>query len=91
MEYVIMTMEEAKKVVNDDTIVLVSVLDLEKKDFNADFKRKKFCECHNILQESKTIARIPGDFMDQLRIFSEKQIDIIDYMPVGKLSTVLFR
>ncbi len=90
MQYIMMTMEEAKRLVKDDAIVLVSVQDLKSNDCNLNFLRKRFRECHNIIDEAKTIAKVHGDLVDQLKIFSEKQRDVLDYEPRGKLSTVLF-
>lgn len=90
MEYVIMSLEEAKKVAKKDAIVLVSKQDLENPDCNIGFCKKKFCECNSILEEAASIAKVCDDFANQLRLFSEKQSDVINYRPIGKLSTILF-
>lgn len=87
MEYVVMSLEEAKKVAKKDAIVLVSKQDLEKKDYNIGFKKKKFGECHNILEEAATIAKVCDDFAKQLKVFSDIQVDV----PKGDLYTILFR
>lgn len=89
MEYVIMSLEEAKKVVKKDAVVLVSKQDLENPDCNIRFTKAKFGECHNILEEAATIAKVCDDFANQLRIFSKRQ-DIFNISPVGKLSTIMF-
>lgn len=89
MEYVIMSLEEAKRVAKKDAIVLVAKQDLEK-DCNIGFEKKKFGDCHNILEEAVTIAKICDEFANQLRIFSETQSDIINYSNKGKLTTILF-
>ncbi len=91
MEYVIMSLEEAKKVAKKDAIVLVSKQDLEKPDCNIGFKKRKFCECHSILEEAATIAKVCDDFANQLRVFSESQKNALNYEPIGKLSTILIK
>lgn len=85
MEYVIMSLEEAKKVAKKDAVVLVSRQDLEKEDCNINFKKKKFEECHNILEEAAMIAKVCDDFASQLKVFSEKMSN------KGYLHTILFR
>ena len=85
-EYVVMSLEDAKKVAKKDAIVLVSKQDLENPDCNIGFKKKKFGECHNILEEAATIAKVCDDFAAQLRVFSDIQFDV----PKGTLHTILF-
>lgn len=91
MNYVMMTMEEAQKVAKKDAIVFVSVMDLEANDCNEGFIKKKFGECNDIIKEAETIAKVCDDFANQLRVFSKKQVDVINYEPLGKLSTILLR
>ena len=43
MEYVTMTLEEAKRVAKKDAIVLIAKQDLER-ECNVGFTKKKFCE-----------------------------------------------
>lgn len=90
MEYIEMSLEEAKKVAKKNAIVLVAIQDLTNEDCNTGFSKKKFCECNNILEEAKSIAKVCDEFANQLRVFSEKQSDVINYRPIGKLSTILF-
>jgi hypothetical protein len=87
MEYIITTLKEAKKVAKEDAIVLVAKQDLENPDCNIGFKKKKFGECHNILEEAATIAKVCDDFANQLRVFSDLQVGV----PKGDLHTILFR
>lgn len=87
MEYVVMSLEEAKKVAKKDAIVLVSKQDLEKKDCNIGFTKKKFCECKNILEEAATIAKVCDEFANQLKVFSDLQIGV----PKGHLHTILYK
>ena len=86
MEYIIMSLEEAKKVAKKDAVVLVSKQDLENPDCNIGFKKKKFGECYNILEEAATIAKVCDDFAAQLRVFSDIQLDV----PKVILHTILF-
>lgn len=86
MEYVVMSLEEAKKVAKKDAIVLVSKQDLTNPDCNIVFKKKRFGECHNILEEAATIAKVCDNFANQLMVFSDIQLDV----PKGDLHTILF-
>ena len=91
MEYIMMTVEEAKKYAKKDSIVLVATQDLASQDCNVDFVKKKFGECTDIIGSAKTIANICDEFANQLRVFSDTQKDPINYEPVGYLNTILFR
>lgn len=91
MKYVMVSIEEAKKVAKKDAIVLIAVDDLETNDCNIEFSRKSFGECEKIIKEAETIAKVCDDFVNQLRVFSKKQIDVINYLPHGKLVTILLR
>ena len=86
-EYVIMSLEEAKKVAKKDAIVLVSKQDLEQKDINSGFTKYRFGECHNILEQAALIAKVCDDFAAQLRVFSDLQIDD----QKGIMHTIMFR
>lgn len=86
MEYIVMSLEEAKKVAKKDAIVLVSKQDLEHENCNIGFTKKKFCECKNILEEAASIAKVCDEFASQLRVFSDIQVDV----PKGYLHTILY-
>lgn len=86
MEYVVMSLEEAKKVAKKDAVVLVSKQDLENPDCNIGFKKKKFGECHHILEEAATIAKLCDD-LAQLKVFSDLQ----ESVPKGYLHTILYK
>lgn len=86
-EYVEMSLEDAKKIAKKDAIVLVAKQYLENQDCNIEFKKKRFGECHNILEEAATIAKVCDDFANQLRVFSDIQVGV----PKGDLHTILFR
>ena len=91
MDYVVMTLEEAKKIAKKDAIVLVSKQYLEQEDCNIGFAKKRFCECSEFLQEAETIAKVCDDFVAQVRCFTTRQVDPVNYKPVGTLNTILFR
>lgn len=91
MKYVMVSIEEAKKIAKKDAVVLISVDDLETNDCNIEFKRQSFGECEKIIRDAETIAKVCDDFVNQLRVFSKKQIDVINYLPHGKLVTILLR
>lgn len=91
MEYIMMTVEEAKKYAKKDAIVLVATQDLTTQDCNVGFVKKKFGECSDIISSAKTIANICDEFANQLRVFSDIQKDPINYNSVGSLNTILFR
>ena len=63
MEYVAMPLEEAKRMAKKDAVVLIAKQDLENEDCNVGFKKKKFEECHNILEEAATIDKVCDDFV----------------------------
>lgn len=86
-EYVIMSLEDAKKVAKKDAIVLVSKQDLEQKDVNSGFTKSKFGECHNILEQAALIAKVCDEFAAQLRVFSDLQIDD----PKGIMHTIMLK
>jgi hypothetical protein len=69
--------------------VLVAEQDLESENEVIGFERKTFQECKEIIERSETIAKICDDFLNQLRVFSEKQEDVISIRPIGTMSTIL--
>ena len=91
MEYVVMSLEEAKKVAKKNATVLVAKQDLEKDDCNESFSVKKFCDCKNILEEAARIAKVCDNFASQFRVFSDIQEDVINYEKKGILNVILFQ
>lgn len=91
MEFVKMSIEEAKKVTKKNATVFVAITDLEKDDCNEEFVVKKFIECSDMINQAKTIAQIADELLDQIRVFSEYQPDPINYIPKGKLGTILIK
>ncbi|WP_313069886.1 hypothetical protein [Lacrimispora sp.] len=92
MHYIEMTIEEANEYYRGTKgkTVLVAVQDLEKDDV-VEFTKRNKDDCVNIICEAETIARVYDDFINQLRVFTEKQSDIRNIMPRGKLSTILLK
>lgn len=85
--YVIMTAKEAMELVGEDSIVLVSVQDLTKKNTLVKFYKKRGRECRTFINEAELIAKIHCE----IRVFSEKQADPINFEPKGFLRTVLLK
>lgn len=92
MQFIEMTIEEALEYSKGDKskIVLVAVQNLELNETPV-FMKKDKRECENIIRRAETVARVCDDFVNQLRIFSKKQADIMNIEPHGKLSTILLR
>lgn len=89
MQYIMVSIEEANKIAKKDAVVLIAISDLELDDCNVGFMKQRFGECEQIINDAETIARVYDDFVSQLRVFSKKQVDAINYEPRGKLSTIL--
>lgn len=89
MNYLLMTVEEAQKLAKKNALVLVAISDLEKEDCNEQFTKKTFGDCTEILREAETIAKVCDEFVNQLKVFSKRQVDVINYEKKGKLSTIL--
>lgn len=87
MRYILMDIDEAVKYCKGKK-VLVAEQDLENNEV-VGFERKTFQECKEIIERSETIAKICDDFLNQLRVFSERQDDIMNIRPIGKMSTIL--
>ena len=87
--YIMMTLEEAQRLAKKNAIVYVSEQDLEKEDCNIGFERKRFGDCKELLEDAETIAHFFDKFMNQLKLFSEQQTDVVNYESKGRLSTIL--
>lgn len=85
--YIKMTAKEAMEIIGEDSIVFVSMQDLTKKNTIAKFSKKKGKDCRNFVDQAKMIAKIECE----VRVFSEKQIDPINFEPIGFLRTVLLK
>ena len=91
MEFVKMTIDEAKKIAKKNATVLVAVRDLEQEDCNEEFTSQMFVDCSDMFEKAKTIAQIADDLLNQIRVFTEYQPDPINYIPKGKLGTILLQ
>lgn len=92
MTYIEMSIDEANEYCkkNKCATVLVAVQDLEKEESPIFVRRNKF-ECERIIRDAETIARVYDEFVNQLRVFTEKQADIKYIDPHGLLSTILLK
>lgn len=89
MKYIKMTAKDAIKCLGENTVVLVSVQDLEKNEECIPFVKKSSAECVQMINEAKTVAKACDDFAAQLRVFSENQVDLVNILPKGKMKTIL--
>ena len=90
MQYVEMTVEEAKKCCNKNTKVLVAIQDLEDNNVDAIFVPKRRNEYDDLFADVETVASLCDDFVKQLKLFTEKQ-DIKNIRPFGLQKIVLLR
>lgn len=92
MRYVEMTTDEAIEVLKKSKgkKVLVAIQDLSN-DEPALFYPKLKSDCMVMIQEAETISSACDDFVRQLRLFSEKQRDLMDIIPEGLQKTILLR
>lgn len=90
MQYIEMTVDEAKKRCRKNAKVLVAVQDLEDDDVDIIFVPKKRCEYEKLFEDVETVAGICDDFINQLNLFTKKQ-DIRNIRPYGIQKTVLLR
>lgn len=90
MQYVETTIEEAIKRCNKNEKVLVAIQNLEEDDIDIIFIPKKREEYGMIFENVKTVASICDDFINQLRLFTERQ-DIYNIIPKGFQKTVMLK
>lgn len=95
MKYVEMTIEEALEYSrgNKAQVVLVAVRDLERDEQDSeitDFVKKSKKECEDIIRSAETIARSYDEFINQVKVFTRKQIDLKNIKQHGKESTILY-
>ena len=92
MEYIEVTTEEAIKILRKckNKTVRIAISNLEKDEPSIFFPRVK-CECEKMIEEAETIASVCDDFIKQLRLFSEKQLDISNIVPKGNQKIILLR
>ena len=96
MPYIEMTLEEALKyveagLIDPNTRALVSTQNLEKEENIIPFRKKTRMETLEIIQKSKSFARLEGDdFINQVKAFSVKQ-NIHKPKRIGEINTILLR
>jgi len=90
MQYIEMTIEEAKKKCKKNAKVLVAVQDLEDDNVDVVFVLKRRNEYDELFADVETVASLCDNFIKQLNLFTEKQ-DIINIRPYGLQKTVLLR
>lgn len=90
MQYIEMTIEEAKKKCKKNAKVLVAVQDLEDDNVDVVFVLKRRSEYDDLFADVETVASLCDNFIKQLNLFTEKQ-DIMNIKPYGLQKTVLLR
>lgn len=92
MEYVEMTTDEAIEVLKKSKgkKVLVAIQNLEK-DETAMFCPRLKADCISLFENVKTTISVCDDFMQQLRLFTEYQRDIMNIESHGLQKTILIR
>lgn len=90
MKYIEMTVEEAMKVCKKNDKVLVAIQNLEEDDCDTIFVPKRRNEYQELFNDVKTVASICDDFINQLRLFTEKQA-IPNIQPKGVQKIVLIK
>ena len=90
MQYVEMSLEEAKVKCKKNAKVLVATQDLEDSNTDIIFVQKRSNDCDEIFENVKTVFSLYDDFVKQLKLFTEKQ-DIRNIRPYGIQRTVLLK
>lgn len=92
MRYIEMTTNEAIKMLKKSKgkKVLVAIQDLKADEAVFFYPRAK-SDCLVMIEEAETIASACDDFVKQLRLFSEKQRDLVNIIPEGIQETILLK
>lgn len=90
MRYIEMTIEDAMKVCNKKDKVLVAVQDMEDKNCNVLFVKKRRNDYEKLFEDVKTVASACDDFVNQLNLFTEKQ-NIYNIKPNGLQKIILLK
>lgn len=90
VEMVEMPIEEAIKKCKKNTKILVATQDLEDNDTDIIFVQRRGNEYKEVFENVKTVASMCDEFVNQLKLFTEKQ-DIRNIRPYGIQRTVLLR
>ncbi len=92
MRYVEMTTDEAIEVLKraKGEKVLVAVQDLEKAEDVLFYPRLKM-DCMDMVKEAETISSACDDFVKQLRLFTKKQLDLMNICMEGLQKIILLK
>lgn len=91
MKYIEMSIEEAIKLCNKHTKVLVAIQDLTQENNEVlRFEKKRKEEYDQIFSDVKTVVPTIDDFIKRLDCFTVKQ-NIMDVQPVGMKKIVLIK
>ncbi len=90
MQYVEMSLEEARKRCKKNAKVLVATQDLTDDNKDIIFVQKRGSDYDEIFEDVKTVFSLYDDFVRQLKLFTEKQ-DIRNIKPYGIQRIVLLK
>lgn len=92
MKYIEVTKKEAidilKKSKGDK--VMIAIQDMGHDDVGMFCPHLK-SECENMIYEAETIASMSDDFIKQLDLFSEKQLDLMNIKSIGYRKIILLK
>lgn len=93
MKIVEMTIEEAIEVLKESKgkVVMVAIQDLEHEKDVVTFSPRLKTDCEVMIKNSESIASICDDFIRQLKVYTEKQLDIANIQPRGYEKTILLK
>lgn len=90
MKYIEVSLEEAIKRCKKNVRVLVAEQDLEDCNVDMIFVSKAKKDLDDVFKGVQTVASLYDDFVNQLKLFTEKQ-DIRNIRPYGIQRTVILR
>lgn len=90
MKYIEVSLEEAIKICKKNTKVLVAEQDLADCNVDIVLTTKTKNDINDVFEGVQTIASLYDDFVNQLKLFTEKQ-DIMNIRPLGKQRIVFLR
>lgn len=90
MKYIEVSLEEAMKRCKKNAKVLVAEQDLEDCNVDIVLTTKTKNDINDVFEGVQTIASLYDDFVNQLKLFTEKQ-DIKNIRPLGKQRIVFLR
>ena len=71
--------------------IMIAIQDLEHDDGVGIFCPHLKSECESMIFEAKTIASMSDDFIKQLDLFTEKQLDLRNIQSIGYRKIVIMR